>query len=465
MLLHLRTGITIATTWHVPTRDPYSFTAHLHPWVVESWLAELTYGLAYRVGGMHLVVLEQGILMAALALVIAALGRVDGTARMIVAAGVPVFAGIALWSQRPLLFGLLGLALLVLVVTRRWSPWWLLPIGWVWVNTHGSFPLGGLWLAAAYAGSALDTRARPALAGAVHRCLRRLGGPRRPQPDRPPSRRVPAIRGIEAPDIPDHRGVEVTRLPDRRPALRVGLHRRRAGRRLPGPHAVRARPAVRGVPCPRADLQPEPGPGVCAVGAAAGLRPAADSAAATVAMTGGATRLTTRRRALADAGSAALGRDPLLRVMAAVLAVVTVVFAVGVVSELRSVSEGLPDGGGNLHDRARSRPRSPDRHPGLRRRLSEPHRGAAAAVASSSTTGTTCTRSRWPRITEPYLVAGAGAPAVLRKWDIDEIVWQASAGLPALLRLTGGWRQVFAAGGFDVLVRDQSVQPAPAAAS
>jgi len=47
------------------------------------------------------------------------------------------------------------------VVERRASPWWLLPIGWVWVNTHGSFPLGVAWLAARLVGEALDARRRP----------------------------------------------------------------------------------------------------------------------------------------------------------------------------------------------------------------------------------------------------------------------------------------------------------------
>jgi hypothetical protein len=161
MFLHLRTGIDMATTWHVPRTDPYSFTALHHSWVVESWFAELLYGLAYRAGGLHLVILEQGVLMAALAIVISVLARAGTTLRTIAAAGVAVFAGAALWSQRPLLFGLLALALTILVVEQRRSPWWLLPIGWVWVNTHGSFVLGALWLGGTYVGTAIQEKRRP----------------------------------------------------------------------------------------------------------------------------------------------------------------------------------------------------------------------------------------------------------------------------------------------------------------
>lgn len=161
MFLHLRTGIWIADTGHVPRSDPYSFTAPHHAWVVQSWFAELLYGLAYRIGGLHLVVLEQGVLIAVLGAVLATLARTGSTVRTMATAGIAVCAGAALWSQRPLLFGLLCLAGLILVVERRWSPWWLLPIGWVWVNTHGSFPLGALWLGAVYVGTAVECRRRP----------------------------------------------------------------------------------------------------------------------------------------------------------------------------------------------------------------------------------------------------------------------------------------------------------------
>jgi hypothetical protein len=46
------------------------------------------------------------------------------------------------WSERPLLLGLLFLGLSLLALDGRLDPRWLLPIGWLWVNTHGSFPLG-----------------------------------------------------------------------------------------------------------------------------------------------------------------------------------------------------------------------------------------------------------------------------------------------------------------------------------
>jgi len=75
MLTHLRTGLTMARGGGIPRRDPYSFTALHHPWVVQSWLAEASYGWLQRIGGLHLVVLEQALLCGALALMIAWLAR------------------------------------------------------------------------------------------------------------------------------------------------------------------------------------------------------------------------------------------------------------------------------------------------------------------------------------------------------------------------------------------------------
>jgi len=158
---HLRTGIDMVERWAIPRHDPYSFSAPGHRWVVQSWLASFTYGLAHRAGGIHGVVVLQAVITAATAVVAAFLARTGVPLRTVVAAGVGVAAGASYWAPRPLMFGLLALGLMLVVVEGRRSPWWLVPIIWVWVNTHGSFPLGGLWLAGRWVGEALDGRAHP----------------------------------------------------------------------------------------------------------------------------------------------------------------------------------------------------------------------------------------------------------------------------------------------------------------
>jgi hypothetical protein len=158
LFVHLRTGIDLVRTGHVPRTDPYSFTSGGSPWVVQSWLASLLYGVAERVGGLAWVRLLQGVLYGALALLVATLARTGAAKRTALSAALAVGIGAGYWSPRPLAFGLVAFALTVLVVERRWSRWWLVPIVWVWVNSHGSFVLGFGWLVLVAVGEWLDDR-------------------------------------------------------------------------------------------------------------------------------------------------------------------------------------------------------------------------------------------------------------------------------------------------------------------
>src|SRR5947209_1953456 len=162
MFTHLRTGLDMAAGRGIPRTDPYSFTALGRRWVVQSWLPEWTYGWAHRLGGFRLVVLEQALVTALLALLVVRLARAGSPLRTALAGGLAVGAGAPFWSPRPLLFGLLCMAALVTVVERRRSPWLLVPLVWFWVQSHGSFPLGLGWLVARSAGEWLDWRAWPA---------------------------------------------------------------------------------------------------------------------------------------------------------------------------------------------------------------------------------------------------------------------------------------------------------------
>ncbi len=159
-LVHLRTGLEVLRTGHVPRADPYSFSAPGHPWVVQSWLASLLYGVAYR-AGTHLLVIVQAALMAATAVVVAFAARSTTAWRSAVATTIAIAASAPGWSPRPLMFEVLCLALVVVLVERGVNPLWLVPVVWVWVNTHGSYPLGLAWLGARVVGELLDTRAWP----------------------------------------------------------------------------------------------------------------------------------------------------------------------------------------------------------------------------------------------------------------------------------------------------------------
>ena len=171
-LTHLATGRLIIDLGHIPTTDPYTFTAHGADWVVQSWLVSLLFGGADRLAGGDGVRVVVGLLMVAVFAVAWRLSRPAEGLLVRVAIGALV-VGVATqeWSERPLLVGLLALGLTVLAGEGDLDPRWLLPLAWVWVNSHGSFPLGVAYLVVVALGRRLDH-----LDASVElRCLRWLG--------------------------------------------------------------------------------------------------------------------------------------------------------------------------------------------------------------------------------------------------------------------------------------------------
>lgn len=161
MLTHLRTGIDMVRHGAIPRADPYSWSAKGTGWVLQSWLPEWTYGWAHRIGGYRLVVLEQAVLLAVLAWLLLRLARAGSPSRTALSGLIAVGMCFPFVAPRPLLFGLICMALTVLIVERRATPWLLVPVVWVWVQSHGSFPLGLAWLGARAVGEGLDWKARP----------------------------------------------------------------------------------------------------------------------------------------------------------------------------------------------------------------------------------------------------------------------------------------------------------------
>jgi len=156
-LTHVATGRLILTHG-VPTTDPYTFTARGRPWVVESWLASVVYrGLENLAGGHGLMVLH-----AVLCAMLAALGwMLTRPARQlggrILAICALLAVGTGYWSSRPLLIALVLFAVLVVMVeTDKGPPWVLIGLMWVWLNVHGSWPLGLAYLVIRMVGRRID---------------------------------------------------------------------------------------------------------------------------------------------------------------------------------------------------------------------------------------------------------------------------------------------------------------------
>lgn len=143
-LTHLATGRLMWATHHIPHSDPYTFTVPGEGWVVQSWFASFLYGAADRWWGPGGLLVLVGITATIVGLLVWKLTQPAQSvlARLVIM--VPIFIiGIDTgWVERPLLFGLLALGLLLLAAEGRLDPRWLVPVMWFWVNSHGSFPLG-----------------------------------------------------------------------------------------------------------------------------------------------------------------------------------------------------------------------------------------------------------------------------------------------------------------------------------
>lgn len=162
---HLATGRLILDRG-IPRADVFSFTAPGSKWVAQSWLAEVTYALLERsVGGFGVRLLGAltGAAITALVFRLALRLAHDRTRAALLSVG--ALGGLyLLWSERPLLLGVLFLVVLVWIVevpdcfVGRHPVGALAVLFWLWANVHGSFALGFAYLGLHLVGRGLDGR-------------------------------------------------------------------------------------------------------------------------------------------------------------------------------------------------------------------------------------------------------------------------------------------------------------------
>lgn len=158
---HLATGRLILDNGSIPRTDPYSFTAHGRDWTVQSWGASVIYASIDRTIGL----VGIRILIAACCVALTQLvWRLTSDAKQLIgrlAVAVPVIVvGAGYWVERPLIFSLVLLMAVLYALEDRLDPRWMLPVMWLWVNVHGSFPIALAAIVAFTAGRFLD-RERP----------------------------------------------------------------------------------------------------------------------------------------------------------------------------------------------------------------------------------------------------------------------------------------------------------------
>jgi hypothetical protein len=146
---HLRNAQYLFTSGHLPIVDSYSYTAPGATVLPFEWLAEIPFYLAYKWAGLTSVFVLVFLLCTAIVLGIFRLSYLashDVKNSFLVTVGGAVLTVISM-GARTLLFGWLYLVVLLLVleaVRRGGLKWlWLVPpLFCVWVNSHGSWPMG-----------------------------------------------------------------------------------------------------------------------------------------------------------------------------------------------------------------------------------------------------------------------------------------------------------------------------------
>ncbi|MGA7096648.1 MAG: hypothetical protein WB245_03670 [Acidimicrobiia bacterium] len=143
-LWHIRAGELQATAAQVLTTDPFSFTMLGHPWLTQSWLAELLYSWGESHWGLGFVppmmLALSSITFLGLGLIAYRKSRSLGATAIVLL--LSVFLLISFLVPRPVIFSFALFALVVVAWDRPSTRWTLPFLFWIWASVHGSFAIG-----------------------------------------------------------------------------------------------------------------------------------------------------------------------------------------------------------------------------------------------------------------------------------------------------------------------------------
>lgn len=156
---HLRTGQFILQNHTVPHTDPFSYTRNGDPWVTHEWLTEVLLYETYRYGGMGVLLIGFGLVVAAAFLI----NYCRSAGRPYIAGVITACCAVAtipIWGVRPQMLSLLltSVFLLLLDCSEHNSRllWWLPALTLLWVNLHGAFAVGIGLICLYLAGAAVE---------------------------------------------------------------------------------------------------------------------------------------------------------------------------------------------------------------------------------------------------------------------------------------------------------------------
>ncbi len=162
---HIRMGQVILDTGTIPGRSLASFTASNDPLVAHAWLSEVILATLFSVGGLALVSVVTGIIVAFTHAGVALFLRSRGVdARWALAAA---FISLAVtsthWLARPHMFSILGVAITIWVLesgsTHKWR--YIAPLFIVWANLHGGWLFGLVIITAYVVGARIEAAIDP----------------------------------------------------------------------------------------------------------------------------------------------------------------------------------------------------------------------------------------------------------------------------------------------------------------
>ena len=146
---HLKTGELILATHRWQTVDSYSYTTAGTPWMSAEWLGDVLFALAWQWGGLRGLQALLVVLASLVTLSIYGLATLRSGSAKAAFVTVAVLLGLmrVSFNLRPQMIGYLFLILTLIALERfrqgrQRAVWLLPPLFLIWINAHGSWPIG-----------------------------------------------------------------------------------------------------------------------------------------------------------------------------------------------------------------------------------------------------------------------------------------------------------------------------------